>query len=170
MKDTNTAAYTSCTVGELLPDYRILIRQVWRDKLEFNALSDAIRQMASLHNRDGKLRNVLIEDKASGISAYQTLSLTAEDWLKPLLVAFQPHGDKENRAQQAAVWCRLDCVVLPHPGPSWLLDAEDELFGFPQSTYKDQVDSFVQLVLWTENLLSEGYRARLQANGQDDAS
>lgn len=165
MKDDSTAAYTSCTVGELLPNYQLFIRQVWRDRLEFPALADAVRSIASRWNYDGKLRNVLIEDKASGISAFQTLSLQAEDWLKGILVAFQPHGDKETRANQAAVWCRNDMVILPRPGPTWLLDFEDELFGFPQSTYKDQVDSFTQLILWLENLLAEGMRARGEGHG-----
>jgi len=152
-----------------MPDYQLLIREVYRDKLQFPSLPDAIAAMATRHNKDGKLRNVLIEDKASGISAYQTLSLNAEEWLRPLLVAFNPPTDKENRAKQAAVWCRNDMVLLPQPGPLWLYDFEDEIFGFPQSTYKDQVDSFVQLILWVENLLAEGYRARGQIEDGESA-
>ena len=52
-------------------------------------------------------------------------------------------------------------VLLPHPGPTapWLLDFEDELMSFPQSTYADQVDAFSQLILFAENYLAAGYAA-----------
>jgi len=52
--------------------------------------------------------------------------------------------------------------LLPHPSEHapWLLEFENELFSFPGSAFKDQVDSFSQLVIYTENLLSEGLRAR----------
>lgn len=162
LKDDEANAYSVCTVGELTPDYRLLLRQVYRERLQFPALPEEIARMARMYNVDGKLKNVIIEDKASGISAYQTLQAGAEDWLANILVAFQPSGDKETRAKQAAVWCRNGCVLLPHPSEHvpWLMDFEDELFSFPGSSFKDQVDSFGQLILWTENLLAAGLRAR----------
>jgi hypothetical protein len=42
----------------------------------------------------------------------------------------------------------------------WLLDFETELFTFPLSAFKDQVDALAQLILFVENLLAEGWRAR----------
>lgn len=162
LKDEQDNAYTACNVGELLYDYRMLIRESWRDRLQFPDLPDTITSFARRYNVDGRLRGVIIEDKASGTSAYQTLTATADDWLKPLLVAFMPSGDKEQRANQSAVWCANGCVMLPEPSPAvpWLVDFEDELFTFPGSQWKDQVDSFSQLILYTENLLAEGHRAR----------
>lgn len=162
LKDESDSAYTALVVGELLPDYRLVLREVWRDRLQFPDLPEKILQFARYYDRDSKLRGVLIEDKASGISAHQTLSNSTESWLKPLLVPFMPTVDKETRAKQAAVWCKNGCVLLPHPGEScsWLIDFEDELFDFPGSIYKDQVDAFTQLILWTENLLAEGWRMR----------
>ncbi len=165
MKDEETNAYTACVIGELWPDYRLAVREVWRDRLEFPELPVTIETIARRYNRDEKLRGIIIEDKASGTSAYQTLSASSEEWLRPLLVAFQPVGDKVQRAQQAGVWCRNGCVLLPRPGPAapWLVDFEDELFTFPGSIFKDQVDAFDQLILYVENLLAEGWRARSQA-------
>lgn len=162
LKDKEDNAYTACTVGELLPDYRMLVREVWRERLQFPDLPEAILTSARRWNFDEKLRGILIEDKASGISAYQTLSATAEDWIKRLLIAFEPHGDKSIRAAQAAVWCSNGSVMLPYPSADapWLVDFEDELFSFPGSSYKDQVDSFGQLIIYTENLLAAGYEAR----------
>ena len=161
-KDKTHNAYTACCVGDLMSDYRLFVREVWRDRLQFPDLPPAISSNASRHNRDGKLRGVIIEDKASGTSAYQTLIQSGDAHLRRVLTAFSPHGDKPQRASQAAVWCQNGCVCLPSPGDSaaWLVDFEDELFTFPGSEFADQVDAFSQLVIYTENLLAEGYRAR----------
>lgn len=160
-KDKVTSAYTARVVGELMPDYRLLIRHVYRARHTFPTLPDAIGHDAATYN-DGKLRGVLIEDKASGTSAYQTLQAGSESWLVRLLVPFMPSGSKEQRAEQASVWCRNGCVLLPEPsdGAPWLLDYENELFSAPQSEFMDQVDATSQLILWVEKLLAEGYHAR----------
>lgn len=164
LKDKAGNAYTASAVGELLSDYRLILRHVWRDRLQFPDLPDTITALARRFNSDGRLRGVIIEDKASGTSAYQTLMATAEQWLRPLLIAFEPDGDKETRASQAGVWCANGSVLLPAPGEAvaWLIDFEDELFAFPGSEFMDQVDAFSQLILYVENLLAEGLRARSQ--------
>lgn len=161
-KDKDSSAYTARVVGELMPNYKMLIRSVWRDRLLFPALPDAIAQDARLYNADGKLRGVIIEDKASGTSAYQTLMAGADRALAGVLIPFMPSGSKEQRAEQAAVWCRNGCVLLPNPSGAvpWLLDYENELFNAPMGEFMDQVDATSQLVLWTEKLLAEGYHAR----------
>lgn len=161
-KDKETSAFTACTTGELWPDYRLAIRRVYRERLLFPDLPDAIEREARWGNSDGKLRGVVIEDKASGISAIQTLGATAEPWLRKLLTPFEVSLSKEQRADLASVPCKQGGVLLPHPDPSvaWLLDFEDEWFGFPQSTFKDQVDSAVQLIIYLEHYLSAGFAAR----------
>lgn len=161
MKDKDTNAYTACVVGELGADYRLRIKEVWRDRLTFPYLPPAIERTAGKYN-DGTLRGVLIEDKASGTSAYQTLQATAPEWLRGLLIPFQPQGDKRQRAEQAAVWCRNGSVLLPYPneGMRWLYDFEQELYGAPESEFMDMVDAFAQLVIYTEHLLASGWHAR----------
>jgi predicted phage terminase large subunit-like protein len=162
LKETESSAYTVAVVGELWPDYRMAIRYVFRDRLAFPALPDEIERLAKRFNRDGKLRGVIIEDKASGTSAYQTLMATAPGWLRGLLVAFLPTVSKFQRASQAAVWCKNGSVLLPEPGASvpWLMDFEEEIFDFPNAAFADQVDGLSQLVIFTENLLESGWRAR----------
>lgn len=164
LKDKETSAYSACVVLELLKDYRLRVREVWRDKLQFPDLPDAIERMAHRWNQDGKLRQVLIEDKASGTSAYQTLMRSAPEWLSSILINFEPTGDKEQRAKQAAVWAKRDMILLPFPNEDtgWLSDFESELYAFPDCVYKDQVDAFGQAVLWTENLVSVGWQGRQQ--------
>lgn len=162
----DTAAYSAITVGELWPDYRLTIREVWRDRLGFPDLVDAITRFAKRDNYDKKLRGIIIEDKASGTSAVQTLkSSIAENWLSDLITPFMPTTDKIQRGKQASVWCSNGSVMLPHPSDyvPWLSDFENELFSFPGSTFKDQVDAFDQLIIYCENLLAEGLRARQDA-------
>jgi predicted phage terminase large subunit-like protein len=157
---SDTSAFSSCTVGELMPDYRLYIREVYRDKLEFPQLQDMIEKMA--HKYKYNLKKIIIESKSSGISVLQTLKQSSEPWLSSLLIAFLPTVDKNTRAYNASVWCENGSVLLPpHDGSSpWLYDFEDELFTFPNSLFKDQVDSFNQLIIYLSNYLSTGYKAR----------
>lgn len=161
LSDSETAAYSSCTVGELTSDYRLFIREVYREKLQFPQLRQAVIDLAQKYKFG--LRGIIIESKASGISILQTLQQSTEDSLQEILVPFKPTIDKTSRAINASLWCENGSVILPPPTEQskWLFDFEEELFTFPNSKYKDQVDSFNQLILYLEHYLSEGYRARI---------
>ena len=156
-------AYTALVEGEVTTDYRLLITRVWQDKLQVPFLADAVRDKAVHGNGDGKLAAVVIEDKSSGTGVVQTLAL-GDDWLSKKLVAFNPanSGDKQQRAQQAALWCKRGCVLLPQPGDDadWLHLFERQLFAFPDTEYADMVDAFSQLVIYLEHYLAAGWRAR----------
>lgn len=154
------AAYTSCTVGELTPDYRLFIREVYREKLAFPQLRNAIEEMAKKYKHE--LRGIIIESKSSGISVIQTLQQSTDESIQGLLVPFTPTSDKVSRAFNASIWCENGSVLLPPPDENfkWLFDFEEELFNFPNSKYKDQVDSFNQLILYLEHYLAEGKRYR----------
>lgn len=176
MKDKDSNDYTSCTVADLTGDYRLRTREVWRDRLRFPDLIAAI-ESKFVEWSLGRIpvRNVLIEDRASGTSAYQTLVAgTSNPELARKVVPF-PTGNMSKRARGslAAVWCKNGCVELPYPGETtgqWLEKFERELFGFTgtdQDEHDDQVDSFVQLILWLEesqHVMSTGYYARNRAN------
>lgn len=162
LKDGQENDYTSGSVLELTPDYRLLVRTVKRDKLQFPNLLGWVVGLASAWNRDGKLRGVVIEDKTSGTSLFQTLAASAEPWLVALLIAFVPHGSKTMRARQASNWCEKDCVWLPEPSGDvpWLFDFEEELFKFPTVAHDDQVDTLTQGIIYLENFISAGWHAR----------
>lgn len=157
-----TNAYTVGVTGAVLDDYRLAIRDVYRERLTFDVLPQTIESQARRWRGNDLLRGIVIEDKSSGKSANQTLKATSPEWLREMLSPYQPMGSKEARAGAAAVWCRNDMVWLPHPGPDvpWLMDFEDELFSFPQGTFADQADAFSQLILYLENYLAEGWAAR----------
>lgn len=157
-----TNAWSVCVTLEVLKDYRAVVRDVYRERLTFDVLPATIEGLARRWNGDGKLRQVVIEDKSSGKSARQTLAAAGPEWLRELIAAYRPAGSKEARAAAASVWCANGMVLLPHPGEEagWLMDFEDELFSFPQAAFLDQVDAFAQGVLWVENYLSAGWEAR----------
>ena len=168
LKDKDTNAYSAGVVLEMQPDYRVLVRDVRRERLTFPYLVPAIEEFAAKHNADGKLRGVLIEDKASGTSAIQTLRQSGPEWLRPLVLPFTPSGDKRQRGEQAAVWCRLGCVWLPHPSPAvrWLLPFEQELYEAPGSEFMDQCDGLAQGLLYLEHMLAAGHHARSSGTGE----
>lgn len=169
-KDTTTSAYTACTVGELMPDYRMRTMEVWRDRVTMPNLLKIIKQKRDEWNRDGMLNAVIIEDKASGTSAYQTLMAEGDEEMQQLLVAFTPTSDKDTRCQQAAVWCANGSVILPKPSIycPWLVDFESELFSIPNSSFRDMGDAFAQMILWVEHLLAEGFHQRMLMLGRDE--
>lgn len=173
-KDDEGAAYSACVVGDLMPDYKLQLREVYRERLNFPSLIMEIKRLAYAYNTDGRLDRILIEDRASGTSAYQTIASCADPWLANKITAFMPTGSKVQRAAQAGVWCQNGSIQLPYPttnadgNPScpWLYDFEDELYSAPKSLYMDQVDAFSQLVLYVENLLREGLDARREQYGE----
>ena len=171
MKDKTSADFSACTVAELLPDWRLRVRHVWRDRVSFPNLVSAVERLTVDFNRDNKLRAILIEDKVSGISLYQTLvSAMGDKMAAHKVVAWPPPpGTKGQRAGLAAVWCRRNCVLLPEPSEDvpWLYPFEQELYAMTpiESEYEhdDMADTLVQVILYleaTEQVMSRGADAR----------
>lgn len=162
MTEKDTSDFTGTIVFELLPDYRVRVRWASAERLAFPDLTDAIERLAEQWNYDGLLQAVIIEDRVSGTSALQTLARSANQALARMLVAFMPTTDKVTRYNQAAVWCKNGCVLLPKPSSAatWLLDFETQLFGVPQAANDDMADSFSQGIIYLENILESGFHAR----------
>lgn len=159
-KDKDHNAYSACVVGELLPDYRMRVRHVWRDRLLMPDLVARIDRDAAHWDRDGKLTDIVIEDRASGIGAYQTLMASGSVRLRSALRAFNPTSSKDERFSNAGVWVANHSVILPAPSEEarWLAAFEAEVFE--ESEFLDQRDAVAQLILWKEPYLAEGFRAR----------
>jgi predicted phage terminase large subunit-like protein len=154
------AARSSIVVGGITDDYRLVLVSVWADKVEFPQLVSKIIEIASQYKED-MLYDIIIEKKSSGISAIQTIQQNAPEWMANKVVGYTPKVDKEARASLASKWCENGSVILPPIGEEWLLRFETELFDFPNGKYKDMVDSFVQLTLWVELILSDGLHSRM---------
>jgi predicted phage terminase large subunit-like protein len=166
MKDNTSNDPSACVTLELLSDYRIMLRHVFNDRLQSYLLPDKIQELANRFNQDGKLQGVIIEDKASGTTAIQTIRATAQPWLAEMIREFEPRGTKEYRGRQASVWCSRDCILFPwpHEDAPWLFDFADpqagQLFRFPRTLHDDMVDAFSMGIIYTEHLISQGWQAR----------
>jgi predicted phage terminase large subunit-like protein len=161
-KETKTAAYSAAVVGEFshFPDMRLAIIDAWRDRVAFPDLVTQTERLIRQFDADGKLNGVLIEDRASGISLVQTLRSSLPPGMADLIVPVPiPYGqNKGARAALASVPCRDGRVLLPIAA-HWLKAFEAELYAAPHGEYWDWIDSFSQLVLWTEHLLAAGGQA-----------
>lgn len=157
-----SSAYSAAIVGELLPDYRLFIRHVWRDRVEFPQLQKKVEELVGTWGHD--LHAIVIENKSSGISLIQTLQQSLPPDVANKLVAFNPPSnlDKDGRCGLASLWCENGSVTLPPPSDAfdWLFDFEEELFLVPSSRYRDMTDAFAQLILYLENYLASGHQAR----------
>lgn len=156
-----SAAFTAYVVGDLLRDYKLLIRRVGRKRLTHPELVEEAQRVIPRWRKDGKLKGIIIEDKDSGTMLLQSLAATAEPEIVDMLVAYNPRVDKTARAGMASVHCQNGMVLLPHPDMAvdWLFDFEEEIFAFPGTPFKDQVDAFAQLIIYLEHYLSEGFRS-----------
>lgn len=169
-KDKQHNAYSVCVVGELLTDWRMRIRHVWRERLLMPNLVERMEQDAVRWNHDGKLwtpdeerGRIIIEDRASGIGAYQTLFYSGSQLMQQSLTAFNPTTSKDERFGEAGVWPKNGSVILPKPCACgctrWLQAFEAEIFE--ESEFLDQRDAVAQLILWTApRYLQTGLRAR----------
>ena len=152
-------AYTAYTVGDLDSNYRLRIRRVWRGKPIFPELPDLILAAAREWNYDKLLKGIIIEGQASGKPAIQTLRAGSDREIADKIIEFNPKGSKEERFSRAGIWCKRDMVYLPHPSEEadWLGTFEAEIFNALSSKFKDQADSFSQLIIYLENYLKTGW-------------
>lgn len=158
----DTAAYTCGIVGELTPDYKLFIREIWRNKIEFPQLQYAVEGLAKKYGgmKSVYTKDIIIENKSSGIQVIQSMKQISD--FSPHVMPYTPKGDKIARAYEAAKWCEKGCVILPPPSEAakWMFDFEAELFNFPNAQYKDQVDALSQLCDYLSFYLAEGLAAR----------
>jgi len=162
-----TAAYTACVTGDLIEHgngYVLLIRDVWRGRVEIPALQDTITDHArrmgfGMQRRDWHY-GVIVEYASSGKGIVQaarsnvrTLRSTMPDWLSSVLQGFTPKIPKDQRAMFAARFCRSGRVWLPTHAP-WLYMLEQELGDLPHSRYRDMSDAAAQLILSLSTRLS----------------
>jgi phage terminase large subunit-like protein len=175
LKDKDANDFSVCLVVELLADYRMRLRHMWKEHLTFPSLVRDIAATAEAWFGAGQgpngvdlLRGVIIEDTVSGTSAIQTLRESAPAWLAPLIIDFAPGGSKVYRARQASVWCELDCVLLPYPSPEvpWLYGWEADRDDFPRGEHDDTIDPFSQAIIYLEHLLAAGWHGREAAKGK----
>ncbi len=90
-----------------------------------------------------KADRLLIENKASGISASQSLanSHPHAGWAVQLV---EPKGDKWARAQSVQPAFSQEMVYIPWPLRQWGADLVDEMAIFPKGAHDDMTDAMTQ--------------------------
>jgi phage terminase large subunit-like protein len=157
---TEESAKSAILVAGLTAEYRLIPMFAWADKVVFPDFVNKIVEVA--HTYLYNLYGIVIEAKASGISAMQTIKRNYPDDLADLVHAFTPPANlkKEERATVSSKWCENGSVILPEladENKEWLIPLEEELFNFPSGRYKDLTDCLVQLIFMLEPELSDGY-------------
>jgi hypothetical protein len=163
-RDEDAASDTAVAGFELLSSWRVRLCYLWSGRVEFPALLQTVIDTAEDQNQDGGLSGVVIEDKASGISALQTLYLAAPAWLSDVIDSFQPGGrGKDERDRQAALYARAGGVLLPHPDPRIpeLGHFFEEELTARRPAKRDRRDAFTMGVLYLERWLAEWHRSEM---------
>jgi phage terminase large subunit-like protein len=172
-KEGAANARTAIVVGSITaPPYRLIIRYSWAQNLGFTQIPQAILTIAGYY-RTQRLKRIIIEDEVTGSAAIDTLKGSSHKWIRKMLIGRRPHGPKEYRAKQAAVWGMNGSILLPESDggdadTGWLHEFEEELYAAPTGEYMDQVDATSQLVDEVKLLLAQGVKQRIAA-GEDPA-
>ena len=141
---------------------RVMVIGAWRKNLKFSGPQvlpkPGEKSLAFLERQrkswgliewvadDCKRRKVdvlLIEAKASGISAAQSLG-NAYPYAGWSIVLIDPKGDKWARAQSVQPTFSSEMVYIPYPLRQWGADLVDEMAIFPKGKHDDLTDAMTQ--------------------------
>lgn len=166
-KDKDSSSDTAFIGFELMTSLRIRLCYLWSGKLEFPFLLKALEDVAKDLNHDGGLSGIVIEDKASGISAVQTLYMAADEWMAEIIDSFEPgNRSKDERDKQAATYAQAGGVLLPwpeaNPAVRELTQFIDEELDKARPLKRDRRDAFTMGILYLENYLAEWHRAQMR--------
>jgi predicted phage terminase large subunit-like protein len=134
---TEESAYSVCTTwGVKQLDFFLL--DVFRQKLAYPDLKRAVKDQRARHTP----ALILIERGASGLPLIQELERE-----KLPVKGIDPEGSKRDRLRAQVPAFSSGRVHLPAQA-AWLTAYVEELTAFPNSDYKDQVDSTSQALAW----------------------
>ena len=137
---SETSDFSVCTTWGV-SDQNLYLLEVLRARMKYPALRRAAREQLARYCPTA----ILIENKASGTQLIQDL---VRDGFKDLIPCM-PENSKAMRVNEAVELIRQGRVLLPENAP-WLQGFLKELSSFPDSQYKDQVDSTSQALGWIE--------------------
>ena len=115
---------------------------VLRRRMNIPTLERTVRS----HARKWKPTVVLIEDQASGTALIQYL----REKTNLSVFGVRPDKDKTTRMDIETPAIEAGNVYLPEEA-DWLVDFEQEVEQFPNSKFKDQVDSMSQFLHWVRS-------------------
>lgn len=135
-KDSETSDYVAGQVWAKKKADFFLLDQV-HDRLNFPATIKAIKHMT---DKWPNAKAKYIEDKANGSAVIQTLQHEING-----IIAVEPEGGKEARANAVSPFVEAGNVYLPHPNICpWVNDFLEEAAAFPNGKHDDMVDGMTQ--------------------------
>ena len=150
-KDKSDTAYSVCQTWGVGPMGAVLIDQ-WRERVEFPQLLLQAKIQYLKHRPNA----LLIEDRDSGQALIQTLE---QDTMPYPIIPIYPDLDKIIRAQAVSPWHEAGRVWVPDPKiPEnlWVSDLIDNCATFPNSLYKDEIDSMSQALTYIMTMAMGG--------------
>lgn len=138
-KETNDTDFVVGGVWARAGSRKFLLEQV-RDRMDFPKTLEAVRAMKK---RWPTSMPILIEDKANGPAVISTVRGTISG-----IIAVNPEGGKEARANAVSPTIEAGNVYLPHPAVApWVWDYIEECAVFPNGAFDDQVDQTTQALV-----------------------
>jgi len=138
-KDTINASYVVIQAWGRRSPKNYLLAQV-RARLTFTRTVEALQKIRMVF---ANCNAVLIEDKANGTAIIDVLSKSV-----PGVIAIEPMGSKEARAEAVAPLIEAGNVILPHPDEQpWVEQFIFEWLSVPTGAFWDQVDACSQYLL-----------------------
>jgi predicted phage terminase large subunit-like protein len=144
-KDTKSADFVTLGVWGRLGANKYLLKQ-YRGRMDFVATCALVKRAFAEHP---DMAYLLIEDKANGPAVLSALRDTV-----PSMIAVNPIGSKEARAQACTPTVEAGNVWLPQSGAGWESDQKgdpvdqfiSECAAFPKGRNDDQVDQLSQML------------------------
>lgn len=108
------------------------------------AIGDLVEQIQKMRSKWPGVRNILIEDKANGPAAAQSLKAAGVSGVLTL----SPEGGKQARVEAVEWLFRSLDVVLPAHAAPWVQELIEEAVTFPSAPHDDMVDAMTQYLVW----------------------
>lgn len=143
-EDTEKGSFVVGTVwGKKRENYYLI--DIFREKCEFTEQLRMVRRGVAMYPDSSK---ILVENKANGAALISVLKNEIAG-----LVAVEPHGSKQLRAEAVSPMIESGNVWLPKNKP-WVQDFIDEFTNFPNGKNNDQVDSTSQYLFNAKGKIS----------------
>ena len=158
---TTLSDYSACTTWGV-KGQRLYLLDVLRKRLEYPELKRVVVSHAAHWN----VKNILIENKASGTQLLQELIRAGLHGAK----AYKSELEKVVRMNIVTPTMENGFVYIPDEAP-WMAEFLHELGSFPKSKHDDQADSLSQALDWFINVHSAScgileFYERIQAREQ----
>lgn len=131
--------WSACTTWGQTKDGHYLI-DAWHGRVKFPELK---RKMIEINAKHGS-NEILVENKASGVSSVQELQATTRLPLKLL----NPIKDKLTRADASVPTFEAGKILFPELA-KWLHDLKEEMLDFPDADHDDWVDTISQYIIYS---------------------